>query len=193
MPVRTNENTMPSGVPSHGRGKGGKALVAPSKGGQIARKAMRPAVTYHHLHPNVQAQKAMKIPTASKQASHGFSSKIAQKAAPVQRKKRRLKPGTKALREIRKYQAHHKHGTELLIRKLPLQRIVREISEEYTGGHFETGVKFQASAMEAIHHALEDYGVHLYEDANLEAIHAKRVTVMPKDIQLARRIRGERA
>ena len=193
MPVRTNEHTFPSGAPSHGRGKGGKGVIAPSKGGQIARKAMRPAVTYHHLHPNVVAKKAMKMPTASKQASHGLSSNIAQKAAPVQRNKRRVKPGTKALKEIRKYQSHHKHGTELLIRKLPLQRIVREISEEYTGGHFETGVKFQASAMEAIHHATEDYAVHLFEDANLEAIHAKRVTLMPKDIQITRRVRGERA
>jgi len=193
MPVRTNENTIPSGVPSHGRGKGDKAMLPiPHSKGQIARKAMRPAVTYHHLHPNV-AQKAMKIPSASKQASHGFSSNVAQKAAPAQRKKPRLKPGMKALREIRKYQSHHKHGIELLIRKLPLQRIVRQISEEYTGGHFATGVKFQASAMEAIHHATEDYAVHLYEDANLEAIHAKRVTLMPKDIQLARRIRGERS
>ena len=191
MPVRTNEN-MPSGtVTGHGRGKGGKALA--SQAGHIPRKAMRPAVTYHHLHPNVVAQKAMKIPSASKQAASGFSSKIAAKAAPAQRKKPRLKPGTRALREIRKYQSHNKHGIELLIRKLPLQRIVREISEEHTGGHFETGVKFQSTAMEAIHHALEDYAVHLFEDANLEAIHAKRVTVMPKDIQLARRIRGERS
>ncbi len=190
MPVRTNEN-MPSGVvPGHGRGKGGKSIA--SQAGH-ARKAMRPPVTYHHMHPNVVAQKAMKIPSASNQAASGFSSKIAAKAAPAPRKKPRLRPGTKALREIRKYQSHSKHGIELLIRKLPMQRIVREISEEYTGGHFETGVKFQANAFEAIHHASEDYAVHLFEDANLEAIHAKRVTVMPKDIQLARRIRGERS
>jgi histone H3/H4 len=101
--------------------------------------------------------------------------------------------------EMKKYQMKlvvrqkKKYQMKLVIRKLTLRRIVRDISEEYTGGHFETGVKFQAAAMEAIHHAIEDYAVHLFEDSNLRAIHAKRVTVMPKDIQIARRIRGERA
>ncbi|EMS58422.1 Histone H3.2 [Triticum urartu] len=89
-----------------------------------------------------------------------------------------------ALREIRKYQK----STELLIRKLPFQRLVREIAQD-----FKTDLRFQSSAVSALQEAAEAYLVGLFEDTNLCAIHAKRVTIMPKDIQLARRIRGERA
>nr|XP_053638541.1 uncharacterized protein LOC128693063 [Cherax quadricarinatus] len=95
-----------------------------------------------------------------------------------------LQPGTVALREIRRYQK----STELLIRKLPFQRLVREIAQD-----FKTDLRFQSSAVMALQEASEAYLVGLFEDTNLCAIHAKRVTIMPKDIQLARRIRGERA
>ncbi|MBN3280337.1 H33B protein, partial [Polyodon spathula] len=94
------------------------------------------------------------------------------------------KPGTVALREIRRYQK----STELLIRKLPFQRLVREIAQD-----FKTDLRFQSAAIGALQEASEAYLVGLFEDTNLCAIHAKRVTIMPKDIQLARRIRGERA
>uniref|UniRef100_A0A8B9SCJ8 H3.3 histone A n=1 Tax=Apteryx owenii TaxID=8824 RepID=A0A8B9SCJ8_APTOW len=93
-------------------------------------------------------------------------------------------PGTVALREIRRYQK----STELLIRKLPFQRLVREIAQD-----FKTDLRFQSAAIGALQEASEAYLVGLFEDTNLCAIHAKRVTIMPKDIQLARRIRGERA
>jgi histone H3 len=53
-------------------------------------------------------------------------------------------------------------------------------------------VRFQSVALLALQEATEAYLVGLFEDTNLCAIHAKRVTIMPKDIQLARRIRGER-
>ena len=99
-------------------------------------------------------------------------------------KKRRWRPGTAALREIRRYQK----GTELLIRKLPFQRLVREISQD-----FKSDLRFQSAALGALQEASEAYLVGLFEDTNLCAIHAKRVTIMPKDIQLARRIRGERS
>ncbi|KAK2900228.1 hypothetical protein Q8A73_013357 [Channa argus] len=102
---------------------------------------------------------------------------------PVQRFKSNA-PGTVALREIRRYQK----STELLIRKLPFQRLVREIAQD-----FKTDLRFQSSAVMALQEASEAYLVGLFEDTNLCAIHAKRVTIMPKDIQLARRIRGERA
>ncbi len=92
-------------------------------------------------------------------------------------------PGTIALREIRKYQKR----TDLLIRKLPFQRIVREIARD-----FKTDLRFQSQATLALQEASEAYLVGLFEDTSLCAIHAKRVTIMPKDIQLARRIRGER-
>eukprot|EP00095_Tigriopus_kingsejongensis_P009616 maker-scaffold328_size205007-snap-gene-0.13 protein:Tk09616 transcript:maker-scaffold328_size205007-snap-gene-0.13-mRNA-1 annotation:"histone -like" len=84
--------------------------------------------------------------------------------------------------EIRRYQK----STELLIRKLPFQRLVREIAQD-----FKTDLRFQSSAVMALQEASEAYLVGLFEDTNLCAIHAKRVTIMPKDIQLARRIRGE--
>ena len=100
------------------------------------------------------------------------------------KKPHRFKPGTVALREIRRFQK----STELLIRKLPFQRLVREIAQE-----FKTDLRFQSSAISALQEASEAYLVGLFEDTNLCAIHAKRVTIMPKDIQLARRIRGERS
>merc|ERR1712123_548415 len=96
----------------------------------------------------------------------------------------RYRPGTVALREIRRYQK----STELLIRKLPFQRLVREIAQD-----FKTDLRFQSAAIGALQEASEAYLVGLFEDTNLGAIHAKRVTIMPQDIQLARRIRGERA
>merc|ERR1712174_177386 len=100
------------------------------------------------------------------------------------KKPHRFRPGTVALREIRRFQK----STELLIRKLPFQRLVREIAQD-----FKTDLRFQSSAIAALQEASEAYLVALFEDTNLCAIHAKRVTIMSKDIQLARRIRGERA
>ena len=99
------------------------------------------------------------------------------------KKKRRFRPGTVALREIRKYQK----STELLIRKLPFQRLVREIAQKMTS----TELRFQSTAILALQEATEAYLVSLFEDTNLCAMHAKRVTIMVKDMQLARRIRGE--
>ena len=129
----------------------------------------------------------------------------------------------------RKYQK----STELLIRKLPFQRLVREIAQDFKVSpgaeklatpfarvtlvssallHArprepsltepepyaqsrvpQTDLRFQSHAVLALQEAAEAYLVGLFEDTNLCAIHAKRVTIMPKDIQLARRIRGERA
>ena len=99
------------------------------------------------------------------------------------KKPHRYRPGTVALREIKRYQK----STDLLIRKLPFQRVVREIAQDY-----KSDLRFQISAIEALQEAAESYIVGIFEDTNLCAIHAKRVTIMPKDIQLTRRIRGER-
>ena len=96
------------------------------------------------------------------------------------------RPGTVALREIRKYQ----RSTDLLIRKLPFARLVREITQTYNSAPSEGEKRWQAEALMALQEACEYYLVHLFEDSNLCAIHAKRVTIMVKDIQLARRIRG---
>lgn len=89
-----------------------------------------------------------------------------------------------ALREIRRYQK----STELLIRRAPFQRLVREIAQD-----FKTDLRFQIHAMGALQEAAEAYLVGLFEDVNLCCIHRKNITISPKDIQLARRIRGERA
>ena len=116
-----------------------------------------------------------------------LSTKVARKNAPCTggvKKPHRYRPGTVALREIRKYQK----STDLLIRKLPFQRLVREIAQDY-----KEELRFQSSAILALQEASEAYLTGLFEDTNLCAIHAKRVTIMPKDMQLARRIRGERA
>lgn len=84
------------------------------------------------------------------------------------KKPRRYKPGTVALREIRRYQK----STELLIRKLPFQRLVREIAQD-----FSSDLRFQSSAIGALQESAEAYLVSLFEDTNLCAIHAKRVTI----------------
>ena len=97
---------------------------------------------------------------------------------------RRYRPGTLAQREIRKFQK----TTDLLIRKLPFQRLVKHIANE-----IRPGFRFQSQAVLALHEATEAYCYGLFEDTNLCAIHAKRVTIMPKDMQQARRIRGEKA
>ena len=86
------------------------------------------------------------------------------------------------LRDIRKQQ----NRTDLLIRKLPFSRLVREIA-----GDLKNDLRFQGTALLALQEAAEAYLIRLFENANLAAIHARRVTVMPKDIQLARRIAGD--
>ena len=119
-----------------------------------------------------------------KHIAHKAAAKKTQSATNGVKKPHRFRPGTVALREIRRFQK----STELLIRKLPFQRLVREIASEY-----RNELRFQSSAVLALQEASEAYMVGLFEDTNLCAIHAKRVTIMPKDMQLARRIRGERA
>jgi histone H3 len=102
----------------------------------------------------------------------------AQKAA----EKKKYRPGRLALREIKQYQK----TTEMLIPKAPFTRLVKEL-----GLNEKKDIRFQKQAIEALHESSEAYIVGLFEDTNLCAIHAKRVTIMPKDMQLARRIRNE--
>ena len=127
-----------------------------------------------------------------KKAAARMAKKSSQKAPKGGVKKHyRYRPGTVALKQIRQYQK----STELLIRKLPFQQLVREIASdsEVIKSPLCGKVRFQSAAIMALQEAAEAYLVGLFEDTNLCAIHAKRVTIMPKDIQLARRIRGERA
>ena len=100
-----------------------------------------------------------------------------------ERRPRQYRPGTIALREIRRYQK----TSELLIRQMPFQRLVREIAQKNN-----PYLRFQSGAILALQESTEAYLVGLFEDTNMCAIHAKRVTIMLKDMQLAWQIRGER-
>merc|ERR1719234_373364 len=97
--------------------------------------------------------------------------------------RRRYRPGSRALMEIRKFQK----SSNLLIPHLPVSRVIREICSKIC----TTDMRFKSAAIMALQEATEAYLVTLFEDTLLCAIHAKRVTVMPKDMELARRIRGE--
>lgn len=114
--------------------------------------------------------------------------KLAQFAArknpspPFKFKKRRYRPGVVALREIRKFQK----TTDLLIPKSPFQRLVREIARD-----INTEMRFQSQAMLALQEAAEDYLIEIFQETNLCAIHAKRITINPRDVALTRRIRGD--
>ena len=101
------------------------------------------------------------------------------------KKPHRYRPGTVALREIRRFQK----TTELLIRKAPFQRLVREITQNLFPNK---DLRFQSLAVLALQEASEAYMVGMFEDTNLAALHAKRVTILPRDLALARRLRGDR-
>lgn len=100
------------------------------------------------------------------------------------RRKRRFRAGTRVLQEIRRLQ----HSTHTLIPRVHFSRVIRDVATSVTGG--ET-LRWASEGLEAIQEAAEAYLVGLFEDAQLCAVHAKRVTIMLKDIMLARRIRGE--
>ena len=124
--------------------------------------------------------------TGAKAPRKSLATKQAKKATPATggvKKSRRFHPGTVALREIRRYQK----STALLLRKAPFSRLVREVSQD-----FKSDLRFQTAAILCLQEAAESYMVKLFEDTLLCALHAKRVTVMPKDLQLARKIRGEK-
>ena len=107
----------------------------------------------------------------SKKSSGGSSA--------VARKPHRYRPGTVALREIRKYQK----STENLIRKAPFHRLVREIGQD-----FKTDVRWQSDALGALQEASESYIIDMFEWSTLFAIHCKRQTIMPKDVELTKRV-----
>ncbi|XP_074601145.1 histone H3.3-like [Brevipalpus obovatus] len=101
----------------------------------------------------------------------------------VKKRQRRYRPGTLALREIRRLQKL----TDQLIPRRPFFRLVKEISSDLQS----EDLKFQSAALGALQEAAEAYMIRLFEDTQLCAIHAKRVTIMVRDVQLALRIRGE--
>ena len=152
------------------------------------RVILPPFFAFTHFFSNQMARtkQTARKSTGGKVPRKQLATKAARKSSPAAgavKKPHRYRPGTVALREIRKYQK----STELLIRKLPFQRLVREVAQD-----FKNDLRFQSSAVMALQEAAEAYLVSLFEDTNLCAIHAKRVTIMPRDMQLARRIRNEK-
>ena len=124
--------------------------------------------------------------TGGKAPHHHLATKAARKQARHtggMKKPHRCRPGTVAIHEIRKYQKN----TYLLIRKAPFQHLVKEIAT-----NLKLDLQMQSTAALALQEASEAYLVCLFEDSNDCAIHAKHVMIMPKDIQLAQHIRGER-
>ena len=144
-------------------------------------------------YPMARTKQTARRSTGGKAPSRTLASKASRKTVESKggqggvKKPHRYRPGTVVLREIRKYQK----TTELLIRRLPFQRLVREVTRDVklTG---TSDFRFQSHALAALQEAAEAYLVGLFEDTNLCCIHAKRVTIFPKDMQLARRLRGER-
>ena len=126
-----------------------------------------------------------------KTSAVGSKAKVAEakkKTAPAEggvktERSRRFRPGTVALREIKRYQK----STDLLLLRAPFQRLVRSIAQG-----IDPDIRFRSEALLALQEAAEMYLVCLYEESNLCAIHANRVTIFKKDMDLARRIRGER-
>lgn len=142
---------------------------------QTARKMLpnnRPILASKH-HPE------LRFPTAKRSGPRG---KGMRPSVPITKRPHRFRPGTRALLEIRRFQK----STEFLIRKMPFQRLVKEIAMD-TG---RVDLCFQSAALMALQEASEAFLVGLFEDTNLCAIHAKRITIKPQDMALARRIRG---
>ena len=192
MPLRTNQTPFATGagvgaapVPSagksiaglaHGHGLGkGKHLGRPSSQGKnVVRK----------LHPAAAARKvlAQKLPSNSGIGMSSFG-----KSVGVTRP-RKNRPGTLALREIKRYQK----STDTLLKKKPFQRLCRDIANDSANSSsFPEGVRWRMDGLLALQEAAEAYLTGLFEDSNLLAIHGKRVTVMQKDMKLGRRVRGE--
>jgi histone H3/H4 len=179
--------------------KGRKTVIAAISSDAVTRKkpektpkAAKPAKTPKPTKTEKPAKptKPENTPKTLKPATPTKTKKTARRKKPSgDNPKRRYKPGTVALREIRKYQKR----VDLLIRKLPFQRLVREIAREIAreGTNTNNDLRFQASAIEALQEAAENYLIILMDDTNQFALHVKRVTIMKKDMQLALRIRGK--
>ena len=160
-----------------------------------ARKSTAPPVRRQSFVPdNIRAGRAVAISSkaprssvATKTPRNIVPAKKSQPKSPAGISKRKFRPGTRALKEIRKYQK----SSDLLIPSLPFSRLIREVAQSVLGSSMPD-IRFQSAAILALQEAAEAYLVTLFEDTVLCAIHARRVTIMPRDMQLARRIRGDR-
>ncbi len=157
-----------------------RAMKAPKKVGNVGKKAPKKVVPTVGNGNKTSKRRSRKSVPATKRKPSG---KTLVDQSGVNKRRLRFRPGTVALREIRRYQK----STSLLIPKLPFSRCVREIIQQYDN------YRITGSALIALQEAAEAYLTDLFEDSNLEAIHGKRITIMPQDMQLARRISGERS
>ena len=182
-PPEPDPGLLPPG-PKRTTGKGSKPALNPGQ------RTGSLKIIQEELRKTIAKKKAAEREAQAAKAAKA-AKKSGMKAPKAAKRLHRFQPGTVALKEIRRYQK----STELLIRKLPFQRLMQEISGDHKviTSPLCGKVRFQSLAIAALQEASEAYLVGLFEDTNLCAIHAKRVTIMPKDIQLARRIRGERA
>ena len=163
----------------------------PTYSGQYISPGVRPGFTYPPMDRNLAP---LYVSRPKERTELGFcmldwTKAQLEKMHQARLKGRQIKPhsyraGTAALCDIH----HFQKSTALLIWKLRFQRLVREIAQD-----FKTDLRFQLAVILCLQEAAEAYLLGLFEDTNFCAIHACRVTIMPKDIQLARRIRGERA
>ena len=159
-------------------------ISAPASGGKSIGKSIGKGTGGgKKVHPRLASKSVARKGPASVQAGKGKTLASLKPSKP-----RKYKPGTIALREIRIQQ----RKTDNLIKKTPFNRMVRKSAETQASmSAFPSGVRFTPDAIAAVQEAAEDYLIHLYEDSNLEAIHRKRITIAPPDMQLARRVRGE--
>ena len=171
----------PKSAPKFAGGKDPKSAGGrpqrPSAGGKVPRKQVAPQKRKTPGSGSIRYIPKKRDIQEAKEAGHLYA------GDPTKKKKNYFRPGYLTLNEIR----HYQKKVHLLIRKLPFQHLVRDIAQ-----HFSLDLRFRSAAITALQEASETYLIHLFEDTNLCAIHAKRVKIMPKDIQLARHIRGER-
>ena len=148
------------------------------QGNKNQKKTQRISVKMARTKQTARKSTGGKCPRMSLNTRHGRRHRVSIGGV---KKPHRFRPGTVALREIRRYQK----STQLLIRKLPFQRLVREVTQ-----NIQSDLRFQSTAILALQEAAESFLVRMFEDVNICAIHGGRVTIQPKDILLWRRMTG---
>ena len=158
--------------------------------GKAPKRLINPMLDLTAARRQIKEAKGKKTTTRNTSQGTNWKANSQKRKEKADREKKpfRYKPGTVALREIRKVQK----TTDLLIRKIPFQRVVREIAADFRAHSDNQDFKWQATAVLATQTEAEQYVTRLMEDTNEITIHKKHVTIMPKDLQLARRLRGER-
>ena len=158
--------------------------------GNAPRRLINPMLDLTAARRQNKEAKGKKTTTRNTSQGTNWKANSQKRKQKADRKKKpfRYRPGTVALREIRRLQK----STDLLIRKVPFQRVVKEIADDFKGNSHGEPFRWQATAMLATQTQAEHYVTYLFEDTQLATVHRKAVTIMPKDLQLARRLRHER-